>query len=84
MPRERIEWAVVWWDFREIVVASEGLKTMEEAEAWRAARQITEDLAAGEALYRSDAIVQPRKFRVMWRKIDEWHSPEEIGLQEAT
>lgn len=71
---EQIEWAVVFPAFRiGFDVAQGELPSREEAEAWCAALQVTENRQAKEALYRSDAIVQPRRYEVRWRRVDAWH-----------
>lgn len=75
--REQIEWAVVYAVFRGMGVMKTGIKSREEAEAWRVALQITEDREAAQSLYERDAHVQPRHFRVVWRRVDSWHPPEE-------
>lgn len=74
--RRRIEWAVVYPAFRGMAVAKGGLRSRAEAEAWKAALEITNERESAEALYDSDAIVSSRQFEVRWREVDEWRRTE--------
>lgn len=71
------EWAVVEFGFRGYVsVIRGGLGSREEAEAWKAALELTEGREASEALYRRDAIVTPRRLQIAWRD-STWHADAE-------
>lgn len=71
MGRET-EWAVIERQFRGYICVARGaLASREEAEAHKRAMDLTNARVAGEALHRSDSIMNPARLMVASREF-EW------------